>query len=228
MPEISHRLQQIYQEILDYEEEFNRKGNSVIIIAVSKTKPTSDIVEACKYGQTQFGESYLQEALEKITQLKGSNIEWHFVGPIQSNKTRDIAENFAWVHGIDRIKIAQRLNDQRPDNFPPLQVLIQVNTSNETNKSGCSFEELETLASAIQSLPHLRLRGLMTLPVKTKDFEQQRIPFRQLHDAMNKLNDNGYALDTLSMGMSGDIRAAIAEGATMVRIGTAIFGERKK
>ncbi|NOY66509.1 MAG: YggS family pyridoxal phosphate-dependent enzyme [Gammaproteobacteria bacterium] len=227
MPEISHRLQQVYNEILDYEEEFSKKPHSVNLIAVSKTRSASDIEEACKFGQTQFGESYLQEALDKIKQLQAYDLEWHFIGPIQSNKTRAIAENFTFVHSVDRLKIAQRLNEQRPKNLPPLQILIQVNTNNETSKSGCHFDELTRLASAIQTLPHLKLRGLMAIPVHEDDFEKQRLPFRQLHDAMEQLNGKGFKLDTLSMGMSKDIRAAIAEGATMVRVGTGIFGARK-
>jgi len=228
MPEISLRLQQIYNEILDYEEEFNKNPHSVTLIAVSKTRSVAEIIDACQNGQTQFGENYLQEALEKIEQLKENRLIWHFIGPIQSNKTRAIAEKFDWVHSIDRLKIAQRLSDQRPDNIAPLQVLIQVNTNNEESKSGCNFAELEALASAIQALPRLNLRGLMAIPVNETDFEKQRLPFRRLHEAMQQLNKQGFELDTLSMGMSKDIRAAIAEGANMVRIGTSIFGERKK
>ena len=146
MPEIRHKLQQIYHEILDYEQEFNKKPHSVTLIAVSKTQSADDIMEACQFGQTQFGENYIQEALEKIDHLKEKRLEWHFIGPIQSNKTRAIAESFTWVHSIDRLKIAQRLNDQRPEHLPPLQVLIQVNTNNENSKSGCHFEELASLA----------------------------------------------------------------------------------
>jgi len=228
MPEIRHRLQQIYQEILDYEEEFGRKSHSTQLIAVSKTRPASDLLGAYKSGQTKFGESYLQEALEKMTQLSEKAIEWHFIGPIQSNKTRSIAEHFDWVHSIDRLKIAQRLSDQRPQQLPPLKVLLQVNTSNEDSKSGCKFENIHALATSIQALPRLELRGLMALPARAQDFEDQRLPFRKLREAQARLNHDGFELDTLSMGMSNDIRAAIAEGATMVRVGSAIFGERKK
>jgi len=226
MPEISHRLQQVYQQILLYEQEFGRKTNSVKLLAVSKTRPASDLLEAHQAGQTRFGENYLQEALEKIELLRQQLLEWHFIGPIQSNKTHDIASHFDWVHSVDRLKIARRLSEQRPDDLPDLQLLIQVNSSDEASKSGCHFDELESLAMEIAALPRIKLRGLMTIPAYSHHFEQQRIPFRKLHDALQQLNKKGLELDTLSMGMSNDMRAAIAEGATMVRIGTAIFGER--
>ncbi|HEC28807.1 MAG TPA: YggS family pyridoxal phosphate-dependent enzyme [Gammaproteobacteria bacterium] len=226
MPEISHHLQQVYHEILLYEQEFGRKPGVVKLVAVSKAQPWSRLFEVRKCGQTLFGESYLQEALEKIDRLRDMGIEWHFIGPVQSNKTRLIAENFDWVHSIDRIKVAQRLSLQRPDNLPPLQVLIQVNTSNETSKSGCSFSAIPELAKQIKSLPGLQLRGLMSIPASSNEFSEQRKPFRKLKATLRELNRSGYELDTLSMGMSRDIRAAIAEGATMVRVGTAIFGGR--
>jgi len=226
MPEISHRLQQVYQQILLYEQEFGRKTNSVKLLAVSKTRPASDLLEARQAGQTRFGENYLQEALEKIEMLRQQALEWHFIGPIQSNKTRDIASHFDWVHSVDRLKIARRLSEQRPDDLPDLQLLIQVNSSDEASKSGCHFDEIESLAMDMAALPRIKLRGLMTIPAHSQHFEQQRIPFRKLHDALQQLNEKGLELDTLSMGMSNDMRAAIAEGATMVRIGTAIFGAR--
>jgi len=226
MPEISHRLQQVYKEISLYEQEFDRPRGSVQLLAVSKTRPAEDLLLAWEQGQRMFGESYLQEALDKIATLASKAIEWHFIGPIQSNKTRAIAEQFDWVHSIDRLKIAQRLSQQRPADKAPLQVLIQVNSSEEDSKSGCRFDELETMARSVSQLPALKLRGLMTIPVACEHFEQQRLPFRQLRRAMDALNQLGYDMDTLSMGMSNDLRAAIAEGATMVRIGTALFGRR--
>jgi len=226
MPEINHRLQQVYQQILLYEQEFGRNPDSVKLLAVSKTRPAADLLAAHQAGQNRFGENYLQEALEKIQILKQLSLEWHFIGPIQSNKTRDIASHFDWVHSIDRLKTARRLSEQRADDLAPLQLLIQVNTSDEQSKSGCHFDELESLALAISKLPRIKLRGLMTIPAPSQEFEQQRIPFRKLRKALQQLNEKGLALDTLSMGMSGDMRAAIAEGATMVRIGTAIFGTR--
>jgi len=227
MPEISHRLQQVCSEISLYEQEFDRPAGSVQLLAVSKTRPYTDLLQAWENGQTCFAENYIQEALEKINKLRSLPIQWHFIGPIQSNKTRAIAENFDWVHSIDRLKIAQRLNDQRPPDKPPLQVLIQVNSSEENSKSGCRFAELKPLALAISTLPRLQLRGLMTLPAACDDFEQQRKPLRKLRLALRELNQSDFRLDTLSMGMSNDMRAAIAEGATIVRIGTALFGERK-
>lgn len=226
MPEINHRLQQVYQQILLYEQEFGRNPNSVKLLAVSKTRPATDLLAAHQAGQVCFGESYLQEALEKIEQLRENALEWHFIGPVQSNKTRDIATHFDWVHSVDRLKIARRLSEQRPEHLEPLPVLIQVNSSDEQSKSGCQFDELEALAMEIATLPRIRLRGLMTIPARSHDFEQQRIPFRKLRNAQQQLIEKGLKLDTLSMGMSNDMRAAIAEGATIVRIGTAIFGAR--
>ena len=227
MPEINHSLQQVLKEISRYEHEFSRKHGSVQLIAVSKTRPASDLLDAYQQGQRDFGENYIQEAIDKMPDLDRDDIQWHFIGPIQSNKTRLISENFNWVHSVDRLKIAQRLSDQRPAHLEPLNVLIQVNSSNEISKSGCQFDQLPELANAITALPRLRLRGLMTLPAAEQDFAAQRIPFKRLHDALESLNQTGMTMDTLSMGMSRDIRAAIAEGATMVRVGTAIFGQRQ-
>ncbi len=185
-------------------------------------------MEAYGAGQRVFGENYLQEALDKMAALKeqAPAIEWHFIGPIQSNKTRPIAENFNWVHSVDRLKIAQRLSEQRPSGLPPLNICIQVNVSGEASKSGCSPQDLPALAQAIAGLPGLSLRGLMTIPEPATTEAGQRRPLRTLRELADQLRAQGIALDTLSMGMSADLDAAIAEGATMVRIGTAIFGER--
>jgi pyridoxal phosphate enzyme (YggS family) len=204
-----------------------RKSETVRLIAVSKTQPPEAVAHAYACGQRDFGENYLQEALEKqaaLTDLR--EIVWHFIGPIQSNKTRLIAENFAWTHSIDREKVAQRLNDQRPADLAPLQVCLQVNIDDETTKSGISLAELPALAKAVSLLPRLHLRGLMAIPAATNNPDQQRAAFAKLRKALQSLQAQGYALDTLSMGMSGDMEAAIAEGATMVRVGTDIFGMR--
>jgi pyridoxal phosphate enzyme (YggS family) len=204
-----------------------RKSETVRLIAVSKTQPPEAVAHAYACGQRDFGENYLQEALEKqaaLTDLR--EIVWHFIGPIQSNKTRLIAENFAWTHSIDREKVAQRLNDQRPADLAPLQVCLQVNIDDETTKSGISLAELPALAKAVSQLPRLQLRGLMAIPAATNNPDQQRAAFAKLRKALQSLQAQGYALDTLSMGMSGDMEAAIAEGATMVRVGTDIFGMR--
>ena len=227
MPEIQDRLQQILARIAKSEQQFMRPRGSVGLVAVSKTQPAEALARAFVAGQKRFGESYAQEALEKMEALQDLAIEWHFIGPIQSNKTRAIAGHFAWVHSVDRLKIAQRLSEQRPDNMPALQVLIQVNTSAETSKSGCDPQELPDLAEAVSSLPRLQLRGLMTIPAPCEGFEQQRVPFRALHGYLQQLQARGLALDTLSMGMSDDFEAAIAEGATLVRLGSALFGPRQ-
>lgn len=207
-----------------------RNPETVRLIAVSKTQPAAAIARAYDWGQRAFGENYLQEALEKQTQLLAlTDIEWHFIGPIQSNKTRPIAENFAWVHSIDREKVAQRLNDQRPANLSPLQVCLQVNIDDETSKSGVKLNEVAKLAEVINKLPRLKLRGLMCIPAAANTEPQQRAAFAKLKQALVDLQTKGYAgLDTLSMGMSGDMEAAIAEGATFVRVGTDIFGARAK
>jgi len=207
-------------------QQYGRVDESVQLLAVSKTRSSDEIRQIVTLGQLSYGENYLQEALQKIKDLGDLPLEWHFIGPIQSNKTRPIAENFAWVHSVERLKIAQRLNDQRPSGLPPLNICIQVNVSGEASKSGCTLDELNELAEKIGLLPNIRLRGLMAIPQSTSSFEQQRIPHAQLRQAMDKLNREGFNLDTLSMGMSGDLDAAIAEGATMVRIGTALFGPR--
>jgi len=225
MSTIAERLTQVRLRIAQAAMAAGRDPASIRLLAVSKTRPVSDLEAALAAGQTAFGESYLQDALLKIAAI-GERAEWHFIGPIQSNKTRQIAGHFAWVHSVDRLKIAQRLSEQRPRQLPPLNVCLQVNTSGESTKGGVSPEETETLAATVATLPHLRLRGLMTIPAYTTAVEQQRQPFALLRRLQEQLNANGFELDTLSMGMSNDLEAAIAEGATLVRIGTAIFGPR--
>ncbi len=219
-------LSEIKKLITSYEQKYNREKNSVHLLAVSKKQPIDKILAAIKEGQTCFGENYVQEAVEKIMAIDSSSVEWHFIGPIQSNKTRKIAENFSWVHSVDDLKIAKRLNDQRPEEFPPLNICIEVNISHETSKSGVASNEVLELAKACQLLPRLKLRGLMTIPAATDDFKLQRAQFRQLRFLFEKLKAQGMDVDTLSMGMSEDFEAAIAEGATIVRIGTAVFGDR--
>ena len=198
----------------------------VDLLAVSKAFPDTVVREAYQAGQTAFGESYLQEALEKMATLRDLPLQWHFIGPIQSNKTREIAEHFSWVHSVGRLKIAERLSAQRPQNLPPLNICIQVNVSGEDSKSGVAPDHLAELAQAVARLPQLKLRGLMTIPAPVVGLAAQREPFARLRKLMQTLNDQGLALDTLSMGMSHDIEAAVLEGATIVRVGTAIFGER--
>jgi pyridoxal phosphate enzyme (YggS family) len=200
-----------------------RDPSSIGLLAVSKTKPAQALREAYEAGLRDFGENYLQEALGKQVELADLPLCWHFIGPIQSNKTRAIAENFAWVHSVDRLKIAQRLSEQRPDNLPPLNICIQVNVSGEASKSGCTPADLPALAEAISALPRLKLRGLMAIPEPTDDTAEQNAAFAAVRDLQAQLK---LPLDTLSMGMSHDLEAAIAQGATWVRIGTALFGAR--
>jgi hypothetical protein len=203
-----------------------RHTNDVNLLAVSKTFAPDALREAYQAGQICFAESYVQEALGKISALQDLPIEWHYIGPIQSNKTRAIAENFSWVHSVDRLKIAERLSEQRPAHLPPLQICLQVNISMEASKSGMAPSEVNALARAVAKLPNLKLRGLMAVPAPSDDVAAQRLPFAQLRALRDQLNQHGLQLDTLSMGMSHDFAAAIAEGATIVRIGTAIFGDR--
>ena len=203
-----------------------RAPQNIELLAVSKTFPAEAVREAYQAGQRRFGENYLQEGVDKIAALRDLQIEWHFIGPIQSNKTRPIAEHFDWVHGIERLKIAERLSEQRPSGLPPLQVCLQVNVGGEASKSGVSPEQAEELARGIAALPRLRLRGLMAIPAPTDDVAEQRAAFAQLRALFERLNQQGLQLDTLSIGMSHDFPAAIAEGATVVRVGTAIFGNR--
>ena len=226
--QVSSRLSKVNQIIHDAEIKYQRPSGSVRLIAISKTKPIQDIVEAIASGQRDFGESYVQEAVEKIELIKNENITWHFVGPIQKNKTKLLAQYFDWVHSVDRLIIAERLNAQRPEILPPLQICIQVNIGNEISKSGMPIEHVLQLAKSIQQLSKIELRGLMAIPKATSDMMEQRNQFAQLRLLLERLNKHGFNLDTLSMGMSADMEAAIAEGSTIVRIGTAIFGERIK
>lgn len=225
MTALSDNLACIRQQITDAQARFEAT-QSVTLCAVSKAQPATAIRAAYDAGQTVFGENYLQEALQKQAELEDCAIAWHFIGPIQSNKTQPIARHFDWVHSVDRLKIAQRLSDARPSDLPPLNICLQVNISEEASKSGASGQELLELALNIKQLPHLQLRGLMAIPAPCSDFEQQRDQFRQVRALFDHLNSHGLQLDTLSIGMSGDFAAAIAEGATLVRIGTAIFGAR--
>ncbi|MEK1910869.1 MAG: YggS family pyridoxal phosphate-dependent enzyme [Pseudomonas chlororaphis] len=204
-----------------------RDESSIHLLAVSKTKPAAALREAYAAGLRDFGENYLQEALGKQAELGDLPLSWHFIGPIQSNKTRAIAENFAWVHSVDRLKIAQRLSEQRPADLPPLNICIQVNVSGEASKSGCTPADLPALASAISALPRLKLRGLMAIPEPTEDRAAQDAAFAAVRSLNDNLRDSlDLPTDTLSMGMSHDLEAAIAQGATWVRIGTALFGAR--
>jgi pyridoxal phosphate enzyme (YggS family) len=203
-----------------------RDRAAVTLLAVSKTWPAAALREAAAAGQRAFGESYVQEAVAKIEALADAGLAWHFIGPLQSNKTRPVAENFDWVHSIERLKVAERLSAQRPAGRAPLQACIQVNVSGESSKSGCAPAELAGLAHAVARLPRLRLRGLMAIPEPSDDAAVQRRRFASLREMRDRLNAEGLDLDTLSMGMSHDMETAILEGATIVRVGTAIFGER--
>lgn len=227
MSEISTNLQAIARRIATAEQAAGRLPGSVHLLAVSKTKPVADIRAAAAAGQRCFGENYVQEGVEKIAALADLGLEWHFIGPLQSNKTRPVAEHFDWVHSIERLKIAQRLSEQRPANLPPLQVCVQVNVSGEDSKSGCEPGEAAALCRAVAALPRLQLRGLMAIPAPADDEAGQRAPLAQLRQLYEALRQAGLPLDTLSMGMSHDLEAAVAEGATLVRVGTAIFGERQ-
>ncbi|WP_456407949.1 YggS family pyridoxal phosphate-dependent enzyme [Thiolapillus sp.] len=226
MNSLQQRLSQVQEQIRSFAVSCDRDPTTVRLIAVSKTRPASEIREAWEAGQKAFAENYLQDALQKMPLLGDCDIEWHFIGRIQSNKTRAIAENFAWVHTLSSLKHARRLNDQRPATQPPLNVCVQLNLTGEQSKSGIAEQELAPLLEKLTALPHLRLRGLMTMPAATASTAEQHQLFAQLRQLLEQMNEGGYALDALSMGMSGDMRAAICEGATMVRIGTAIFGPR--
>jgi pyridoxal phosphate enzyme (YggS family) len=223
MSTIAENISTLAERINNAAQAVQRDPASVGLLAVSKTKPAGDLREAYAAGLRDFGENYLQEALGKQTELSDLPLIWHFIGPIQSNKTRAIAENFAWVHSVDRLKIAQRLSEQRPADLPPLNICIQVNVSGEASKSGCTPQDLPALAQAIGALPNLRLRGLMAIPEPTEDSDEQNAAFAAVRTLQDQLN---LPLDTLSMGMSHDLEAAIAQGATWVRIGTALFGAR--
>jgi PLP dependent protein len=226
MTAIASNLQAVRLAIARAATQAGRDVGGVSLLAVSKTFPAAAVREAYAGGQRAFGESYVQEALDKMEELRDLGIEWHFIGPVQSNKTRAIAENFAWVHGVDRLKIAERLSSQRPHTLPPLQVCIQVNVSGEDSKSGVPLSEAAHVAQQVARLPGLALRGLMAIPAPATDPAAQRRPFAQVRELMQQLRASGLPLDTLSMGMSEDMDAAILEGATIVRIGSAIFGQR--
>jgi pyridoxal phosphate enzyme (YggS family) len=230
MSTIAQNLQAVDHTIVAATNACGRSRNDVQLLAVSKTFPPEAVVEAIDAGQRAFGENYLQEALDKqqavAVAAPGIHLEWHFIGPIQSNKTRPIAAHFAWVHTVDRLKIAQRLSEQRPAGMPPLNICLQVNISGEASKSGITTGELPALAREVALLPNLRLRGLMAIPEPELDLSRQRAPFARLREMMEELRDDGITMDTLSMGMSSDMTAAVAEGATIVRVGSAIFGSR--
>ena len=223
MSTIADNIGLVSQRIRAAADAVQRDASSIHLLAVSKTKPAQAVREAYAAGMRDFGENYLQEALGKQAELTDLPLSWHFIGPIQSNKTRAIAENFAWVHSVDRLKIAQRLSEQRPADLPPLNICIQVNVSGEASKSGCTPADLPALADAISALPRLKLRGLMAIPEPTEDRAAQDAAFATVRELQGSLN---LPLDTLSMGMSHDLESAIAQGATWVRIGTALFGAR--
>ncbi|HUU72188.1 MAG TPA: YggS family pyridoxal phosphate-dependent enzyme [Burkholderiales bacterium] len=227
MSTISSRLQAVQDRILAATGASGRPPDAVRLIAVSKTFSAEAVREAFRAGQHAFGENYLQEALSKIEALPDLPVEWHFIGPIQSNKARAVAQNFSWVHTVDRLKLAERLSAARPENLQPLQVCIQVNVSGERSKSGCHPDALEELALAVAHLPRLQLRGLMAIPEPTTDVNFQHQQFALLRQLKDQLVSTGLSLDSLSMGMSDDLEPAIAEGATMVRVGRAIFGPRQ-
>jgi pyridoxal phosphate enzyme (YggS family) len=228
MPDLIHNLEAVQQRIAMAAHVAGRDARSVALLAVSKTFPAEDVRAAHAAGQRAFGENYVQEAVTKVEALADlrKTLEWHFIGPLQSNKTRPVAENFDWVHSVDRLKIAQRLSEQRPDDLAPLNVCLQVNISGEASKSGVSVAEAVEVAREIAALPRLRLRGLMAIPEPAGNLDEQRVPHRRLRELFERLREGGLELDTLSMGMSSDLEAAVLEGATMVRVGTAIFGAR--
>lgn len=205
-----------------------RPSEGVTLLAVSKTRPAQDVLAAWVAGQRDFGENYVQEGLAKIEALREAapGIRWHLIGPLQSNKTREVAAAFDWVHSVDRLRVAQRLSDQRPPHLPPLQVCLQVNISGEDSKSGVSPQALPELARSVAALPGLRLRGLMSIPAPAQGLDAQRVPHAALRRMLGELHAQGVSMDTLSMGMSDDLEAAVMEGSTMVRVGTAIFGAR--
>lgn len=226
MKNIAQRLAAVRESIRAAERRYGRREGSVALLAVSKSFPVADIVSAAAGGQQDFGENYVQEALAKIAELGGHGLCWHFIGPVQSNKTRDVAARFQWLHSLDRLRIANRLSESRPAELPALNVCLQVNISGERSKSGVAPGALPELAAAVAALPRLKLRGLMAMPEPVAGFEAQRVQFHALRECLEQLNRDGHRLDTLSMGTTRDLEAAIAEGATIVRVGTGIFGER--
>jgi len=225
---IEQKFNKVLNRISKAAMDAQRDPGSITLMAVSKTKPPQDIILAYQAGARHFGENYLQEAQHKIAALNALPITWHFIGPIQSNKTRPIAELFDWVHSVDRLKVAQRLSDQRPHELNPLQICLQVNVSNEPTKSGVALHEAEALALAIDALPNIVVRGLMAIPEPSDEFEAQQSAFLKVRDLFEQIQCHIPHIDTLSMGMSQDLEAAIAEGATIVRIGTDIFGARDR
>jgi pyridoxal phosphate enzyme (YggS family) len=227
-PYLARHLNEVRQRIAQAETAALRDASSVALLAVSKTFPAEDVRAVFEAGQRAFGENYVQEAVAKIAALADlrDQVQWHFIGPLQSNKTKVVAENFDWVHSVDRLKIAERLSEQRPENMAALNVCLQVNVSGEASKSGVAPAEALALARRIAALPRLRLRGLMAIPEAAESLDEQRAPHRRLRELMESLRADGLELDTLSIGMSADLEAAILEGSTMVRIGTAIFGAR--
>jgi pyridoxal phosphate enzyme (YggS family) len=226
--QLSKNIAKLLQRVRRVAEKSQYGNSSVLVVAVSKTRPAQDVRAAHACGLTDFGESYLQEALQKISELEDLPLVWHFIGPVQSNKTAGIATNFHWVHSIDRARVAKRLSEQRPPQLPPLQVCLQVNISGEDSKSGVSLEELPQLAGTVIELPGLKLRGLMAIPAVEADSGQLQEAFRQMRNAMAELRVLAPDIDTLSMGMSADMDSAIMEGATTIRVGTAIFGPRNR
>ena len=226
MQNIEKNLNKVRNNIAHLARRYRRDPKDISLLAVSKKKSAQEIRTAYSALQINFGENYLQEARQKMLELSDLEITWHFIGAIQSNKTRIIAEHFDWAHCIDRLKIAQRLNEQRPDSMAPINVCIQVNIDLETSKSGVGLEQVASLAEQINNLHRVRLRGLMAIPAPHEELESQRKPFARLRHELTLLNQNGLDCNTLSIGMSHDMEAAIAEGSTLVRIGTAIFGER--
>ncbi|HBS5720578.1 YggS family pyridoxal phosphate-dependent enzyme [Klebsiella aerogenes] len=229
MNDIAHNLAQVRDKISGAAARCGRAPEEVTLLAVSKTKPASAIEEAMAAGQRAFGENYVQEGVDKIRyfqQAGASSLQWHFIGPLQSNKSRLVAEHFDWCHTVDRLKIASRLSEQRPADLPPLNVLIQINISDEQSKSGIPLAELDALAAGVAALPNLQLRGLMAIPAPESEYERQFAVAQQMAVAFAQLKTLYPSVDTLSLGMSDDMEAAIAAGSTMVRIGTAIFGAR--
>jgi len=226
MASIAENIFRVGQQIAEAAQACGRAPEAVTLLAVSKTQSTATVREAYAAGQRDFGENYVQEALDKIGALPLPGLVWHFIGPLQSNKTRDIASHFDWVHSVERLKIATRLNEQRPAGMAPLNVCVQVNISEEDSKSGVALEDVESLCEAMQSLKNLRLRGLMAIPAPCDDPAAQRAVYAPLAALLRRLQARYPGMDTLSIGMSGDFAAAIAEGSTIVRVGTAIFGAR--
>ncbi len=224
--DIVSALQKVQQDIRTQELRHGRLPGSVQLLAVSKRKPLAAIQAAMQAGQRAFGENYVDEGVEKILALDDASVEWHFIGAIQSRKTASIAEHFQWAHGVDRLKVARRLSEQRPEGMTSLNICLQVNTDNEEGKAGVGFDEVAQLADECAELPGIKLRGLMAIPAPRSDFQQQRDVFARLRECLQTLQTRHPGMDTLSMGMSADMEAAIAEGATLVRIGTAIFGQR--